>query len=664
MGDEIRTLAVRSVAAARPRVPAITLAARAFLVIVLGTASFFLCVAQFVFPRDREAFLVANSLDLNSRLQAIGLAALLGSAFATLVFVLSRRSFDAAGLRISVSKVVAPFSVTCFVPDLFVRDAWLNRDIAYLVLLLAVGLSLERLLNPAFEVIHERYLRSNLRSIVLPRLFRWIPAAVVLALVGFYIYRIGVLTNVSHNKLATMSSDLAEYDNLFFNALRGHPFRSPAIAGNLKDWSTLQGHAEFGLYFLLPFYALSPGAHALLWIQTSLVALTAVPVFLLGAARLGRIAGTGFAIAYLMMPAVQQPNFYDFHFTPLGMLFVAWLLYFVFRLSQAPSKRVFRIATYVTLGFALLCREDIGIGIAVLGTFLVLSGVLVRDGIILTGVAGFYFATMKFGIMPLVGHWWFDTMYNDLKAEGAKGFGAVLLTLVSNPSFTLRTMLTEPKFLYVLHMTVPLLALWLRRPLLWLALLPGFVATLLVTNRPPMFQASFQYTYFWVPYVIGASILATRRGVRGSAAATALVLVALAVSHHFGVFPSGERIVGGFGVKTFAVNEAEAKQIKDLNEIIALIPPEASVSATETEGPHVSSRLVMYSLKYTLGDDPDYLLVGQAHHRGEKAHLREALQSGKYGVVAQRGRFVLAKKGANPDRNTVLWQRIGGRHSR
>ena len=37
----------------------------------------------------------------------------------------------------------------------------------------------------------------------------------------------------NHLRIATTSSDLAQFDDLFFNALHGHPFRSPAIEGNL-----------------------------------------------------------------------------------------------------------------------------------------------------------------------------------------------------------------------------------------------------------------------------------------------------------------------------------------------------------------------------------------------------------------------------------------------
>jgi len=468
------------------------------------------------------------------------------------------------------------------------------------------------------------------------------------------------LTNVSHQKLMTSSSDLAEYDNMFFNALNGHPFRSPAIAALMEDWNTLQGHAELCLYILLPFYAISPGAHALLWIQSGIVAFSAVPIYLLARARLGKLVGLAFTFAFLAMPAVQQPNFYDFHFTSPAMFFVAWVLFFTYASWQKPERLRYRIGLYMCVAGALSCREDVGIGIVVLGFFLIVSRYYVREGVRIALFGGIYFVAMKWIIMPLFGTWWFDTMYDDLKSEGAKGFGSIILTLLSNQAYVLRSMFIEPKALYVLHMTVPVLALWLRRPLLLLAFLPGFVSTLLVTNRPPLFMASFQYTYLWVPYVFGASILAVRSAKPSRwAVCVPLLLGAASLDWQKGVLLGGERIFGGFSMKPLVIAEHDRQRLRDLEAVIAMIPKNASVTATEAEGPHVSSRLVMYSLKYSLGHDPDYILVGNVGQGGETRHLSAALKSRKYGLIATRGQFSLLKRGADPKKNGPMLKRVG-----
>lgn len=634
------------------------------IVVTLGMASLCLGLGQVVLPGGPRAFLTKNELLLPSRLLLLGSSWLAAVLVAVGVLVLAHKSRDPAAARRDAVRFFAPFSVCALWPLLFVRQAWEGREFAHLVYVFALGLATERLLRPLSRVLARApsvgKLRSYLERPLSSRIVAWLCRAAVFGLVAYYFVRIGQLANVSHYRMQTQSSDLAEYDNLFFNALHGHPFRAPGVAAQMENWSNLANHAELSLYLLLPFYALSPGAHALLWIQTGLVALTAVPLYLIAARRLGRPAGVVIALAFLCMPAVQQPNFYDFHFTPAAMFFVAWLLFFLQTLDKQPGARWARVLMYVSTLCALSAREDIGIGIVVLGVFLVLGRRLVREGFSLIGIGGLYFVSMKFLIMPRFGSWWFDAMYEQLKTEGVKGFGSIVVTLLSNQAFVIGKLMTEPKALYLLHMTAPVLGLWLRRPLLLMAVLPGFVATLLVTDRPPLFQASFQYTYLWLAYVVGASILAIRR-TRKWSTLLPIVLVALSLDVQKGLLLGGDRILGGFGTKTFEISEGDRKRHEQLAEIMKLVPRHASLAVTEAEGPHVSTRLVMFSLKYSLGHSPDYLLVGHSGIRGEQHHIREALESGQYGVIATKGPYTLVKRGAPTKKNGPLLRRVGGR---
>jgi uncharacterized membrane protein len=219
-------------------------------------------------------------------------------------------------------------------------------------------------------------------------------------------------------------------------------------------------------------------------------------------------------------------------------------------------------------------------------------------------------------------------------------------------------------------MTVPLLALWTRRPALWVAALPGFFSTLLVTNRPPMAESSFQYTYLWVPYVVAASVLVVaglgsgldprQARVRRTAAVSALALASLLCGYQYGALLGADSIVGGFTERRFEVSAAERKRVAQLRKLLERIPAEASVAATEHEGPHVSTRLLMYSLKATLGQNPDYLLLGKVRSGSERDHVKQALDSGKYGVVAREGPFFLLERGASQKNNRALARKLGG----
>ena len=68
---------------------------------------------------------------------------------------------------------------------------------------------------------------------------------------------------------------------------------------------------------------------------------------------------------------------------------------------------------------------------------------------------------MKFALMPLhqaTGHGQsFTWIFSVLLPTGETGFGAVLRTMGTNPSFTFGTLLVEEKFVYVLMILGPLL---------------------------------------------------------------------------------------------------------------------------------------------------------------------------------------------------------------
>ena len=67
----------------------------------------------------------------------------------------------------------------------------------------------------------------------------------------------------------------------------------------------------------------------------------------------------------------------------------------------------------------------------------------------------------------------------------------------------------------------------------------------------------------------------------------------------------------------------------------------------------------MYSLKFTLGKNPDYILLGQVRPGSEKNHVNDALKSGNYGVIAREGSFWLLQRGADPSKNKALERRLG-----
>jgi uncharacterized membrane protein len=562
-------------------------------------------------------------------------------------------------------KIASPLILAVFVPSLFVRGPWANRETEYLVLLAVFGLSLEQLLRLALPELPRAPLLKLSRMIEHPQVRPWLvrlPVALVCVAMLYYAILLGHYTLITHKRMLTATPDLGEYDNQFFNALHGHPFRLPASEGDLHDWSALKFHADFIIYVLLPFYALRPGPQSLLIIQTVLIAGTALPIYLFAAQRLPRWMAAVVACAFLLLPVVERPNFYDFHAVPIGMFFVSWTVWAVDRVTrlERPRRRDY-VLIAVPFVLALASREDIAFGMIIVSAVLFFSRLAPRLALAMLVASAGYFVVIKFAIMPRVGLSWYDTIYDDIKSEGFQGYGAVVATLLTNPVYVLRAMITGPKLLYALHLLAPLLFLWVRRPVLWVAAIPSIFFTLMVTNRSAMFESSFQYCYQWFPYIVIASILELQQlgmqpfgAVRQLAAALALSLVASGAGYQYGLLLGGKKIVGGFSEKSLKVTPAEAARYRDLEQLAAQIPQSASVAATSPIGPHVSTRLVLYNLGYTLGKNTEYVLIDHDIGHAEAGRLLEPLKAGEYGVLAKRGGFVLLERGYSVRDNAKL----------
>ncbi len=608
-----------------------------------------------------KAFLTHNQVALAPRIVALVAVIATPLVSALVAWLWARRRGKESVIRLSFRAL--PLLLLWALPLLFVRSPWQNDQITFLVYAGAVALTLERLLWASFRELPEERVPGRY-ALALRRLARWLPPLAVGAMALWYFVAISHYTLLNHQRLATMTADLAEFDNLFFNALHGLPFRAPATDGDIRTWSALKVHAEFLLYALLPFYAMAPGPRALLVIQSALVALTAVPIYLFGARRVGAPLAAVLAVAMLLLPATQQPNFYDFHFHPVGMLCAAWLIFAIDVYLRAkeraagtakpwrePGAQRALVLVLVAATATLLAREDVAFGVVVLGLVLMVSGRAARLGLVLFVVAALYFCGMKFVLMPLFGKMWFSTIYRDLWAPEATGFGAIILTLFTHPAFVLRQLFTEPRLLYLLHLSVPLAFLWFRKPWLLVAALPALPFSLLATNRPPLNEISFQYVYGWIPYIFAASALGleslgTAR--RRWAAALPLGVATLACSFQFGALLGAERVRGGFEDKFLRITEFERERAARLAELVKAVPPEASATATLHEGPHLSTRLDFFPMHKALEALPEYVLARDLFHGPDGPALRRLLDSGEYGLVERRGEFTLFRRGEDP----------------
>jgi uncharacterized membrane protein len=157
-------------------------------------------------------------------------------------------------------------------------------------------------------------------------------------------------------------------------------------------------------------------------------------------------------------------------------------------------------------------------------------------------------------------------------------------------------------------------------------------------------------------------------GVRSNAWRTswlsALVVATLCTSYQYGAVLQHEITMGGFGRYHFGTDAADAKRRSDLAFLLPMVPPKAKIVASENVVPQVSNRPDAYTLRIAVFD-ADYILFRLPAPSHERENVLEVLENDKFGIVAERGEFVLAKRGHSTEKNGPIISRMGGvRHGR
>jgi uncharacterized membrane protein len=595
--------------------------------IVIG-ASVALALGQLAVP-DLGGFVTQNLLPAPRRKLLLGL---LGGSFllmaAVTAWVWRRSPPGLATARLDrLARLGAPLALAAVVPGLFALNPW-SETLVLATSLGAFVLAIEPLwrlhfgvYGPAMPLDGEEAARAAARR------RRWCAVIVGVAVAGYVAYMI-FFTLREHARFNTYNWDLGQLDNEFYNALHGRPFRCTPLFREPNNWAELRDHATFSVYALLPFYALHPAASTLLVLQCLLLGLGAVPLYRFAARRLSPQLAVLVTLSYLVYPPMHGAQFFDFHFQPVAAAFILAAI----DAFDAKRMRLFWLFFVIALG----CREDVSIGFAILGIFLVLAGHRAREGAIVAALSAVYFVAMRFFIMPAVGAWGFSDIYKDLIPAGEAGFGAVVKTLVTNPLYTLRTLLTPEKLRYSLQIVAPVAFLPLRRRWLAVWLLPPAILTVLTTGYGPTLDIGYQYGADFIPYVFPAVALALAQigrmeagSSRRRAAAATMVLASLIATAAWGAFPPRRIFHSSYGVISFAPPTAqERRRGKALEEAMRLVPKKAILAASDRELSHVSNRIECWNLAVGT-EGADYALYTKIDPiPPDRTEVAKALSSG------------------------------------
>lgn len=483
--------------------------------------------------------------------------------------------------------------------------------------------------------------------------------------------------------------DLGNMNQAVWNTLHGHPFR---FTNRGLDWfgppTRLGIHVEPILLLLAPFYLIHDGPETLIVIQNVAMALGAIPLFLLSLRRLPGLPllGVAFAAAYLLAPEFLGAALWDFHSVALAtplLILALWAL-------ETGHLRTFAVAAVL----AALTKEDVALSLAILGILIIVWRKRPTLGLIVTLLAVGYTAFCFGVVLPHFNggmsggnNFWYR--YSWLGGSA----GAALKNILRNPLLPL-TILDADRFGYLAMLLRTGGGFGIFMPVLWLCALPELAVNIL-SAHVEQYSGFFQYNAVILAYVMPASVygvaalLAARQRVeRGepsqrparplettlkarvvSLARQAVwgwrwllehiplpsrwivpvVVVWLLATGWWNLTATAGGQIGSF----WHAGDRPIPYQTEVNALLDRVPQSASVAATDSLNPRLSSRYTIYLMPdpqsyladYVAVDIPNAISVSRADDR---QMLDIMLQSGHYEIVGRAGDVMLLHRVGAP----------------
>lgn len=401
------------------------------------------------------------------------------------------------------------------------------------------------------------------------------------------------------------SHDQGIFNQVFWNGAHGRLFESTLSSG--ESAAVVFGgelpevtYRRLGQHFTpmhllwLPIYKLLPYSATLLVLQVTLVTAGGMALYFLVRQRLSEQVSVWITLGYFCAQAVIAPNLANFHdFSQIPL--------FVFLMLLAVERKQWRWAIAATVA-VFLCREDVGIVLFGFGLYFLASRRHPWFGAGLCGASVAHLLITTNVLMPIfseeVGVNFLAISYsNYVDSQNAStltlllGFlkrpDRVLVDLVAPVSSTLR---------FLAGHWLPLMFVPAVSPAAWLCTAPPLATLFLRSDTHIALSMQLRYTVMVVPGVFYGAIAwwshhgqklsqRTRRIWAGCLCLSLLFTFTLNPSRTWSfIIPDS---VDPWVHLTLTKQWSHAQEVRSL---LAQLPPDASVAATDNLLPHISGR--------------------------------------------------------------------------
>ncbi len=404
--------------------------------------------------------------------------------------------------------------------------------------------------------------------------------AVVAAVIVYFLF-FSVITVMRHASFNSTAYDLGIFDQTIWGYSQGE-----MLTNTVRGINLLGDHMHPILFIFAPLYKFLPMPEGLLVLQSLALALGAMPIYWMARKRIGTAAAALISTSYLLYPTLQYINMFDFHPEAFAVPLLLFALYFTDTKKYAAA-----IALLILTG---LSKEHFPLALASIGAYIFLAHKKRKLGIILAA-AGIAWFIINFKL--LLPHFAGDAAYAHIRGYEYLGNGLfdAAKTAVLHPQLVIGHLLALDKISYLTLLAFPAGAAAVALlGLPYLLLAAPFLAINLLRSQDLTTAILYQHNAELIPFIYFAAIMGAQKltkllsllklNNKRIAIGVFMLLTTLTAAAAYGPFTTA------YNIKELIPTEHTAAG----KQVLAGIPPDASVSADPLLLPHLTHRKEAY----------------------------------------------------------------------
>jgi len=463
-------------------------------------------------------------------------------------------------------------------------------------------------------------------------------------------------TIVRHNSFHSHAFDLGIFGQVFWSIVH-YGTMANTLETALYSYTPVNHlgvHFSLIYYLVAPVYAILQSPKTLLVIQSFMLGLGALPLYLIAREKTNAtFFSKVLCISYLLFPALHSINVFDFHEIAFAPALILFTLYFL----ETKDYKWF----WVFFALSLFVKEDIALSGFFLGLYVIFAKKEKKLGLLISLISLIYFFAATKILMPLLGQPYnFTDRYLAFKTAGYSGYVGIFYTMITHPLFTLQYVFLNPiKILYLIVLFYPVLFLPFCSKTALILIIPSLFTNLLSSN-PDQYSIHTQYTGTIIPFIFFTAVMGYKNLPQTLAKYKKLVCYMLII---LAIISTTSAIIKTINNHKFLI-PSNYPENTTLNNLIKKIPPKASVATMSHIISHLTQRKEIWLFPNI--NNAEYVLFDFSVNSDPWPLKREEVFSlfenfiidKKYGVLEHEGCYVLLRNGSNAMKNKKTFMEV------